>query len=244
MILRIPHFLRRAALILMLLPGGGSMAQEAGQEESPGGRAADKPFAYVQILNGISPPGVTLSINGRPNYPGIGPGARISSFGLPEQEWKIEVTKDGSDATKEFTLKFPREGFYTLVLTGDFAELSPVEDSAGMPKPDYRVEVSLLANKPPANAAVDVRIVNGTLEGVLQLLRDKRDQCAAGPGETATAPNQPAELFMEAVHDGSTIPLYIAQEPPVSNLTIVFYKNGRATAFRAMTERWGTEGVE
>lgn len=226
-----------AVWLLLALFAGFAPAQEENEGGfSPGGET--KPFAYVQILNGISPHKVTLSINGRPTYPGIGPGTRISSFGLADREWKLQVGKDGTEASKELTVQFPREGFYTLVLTGDFEELPPVAGSDGTKKPDYRVNASFLANKKPADAAVDVRVVNGTSRGPLRLLREKKEQVVADPGQTATAANQPADLHMEAVHEGQTIPLYIAQEPPAANLTVVFYEEGETTNFRAMAEWW------
>jgi len=222
---------------------GFASAQEPVEEGSPAD-AGEKPFAHVQILNGISPHKVTLSIDGKPLYSGIGPGTRISSFGLPEREWKLEIGKDGSEARKEFTLRFPREAFYTVVLTGDFAELAPIVGADGVPKPDYRVQASFLANKKPAGSTVDVRVVNGAAAGAVRLLRDKQEQCAALPGETATAANQPADLYMEALHEDVKIPLYIAQEPPASNLTIVFYQDGETTGFRAMPERWQAPAAE
>jgi hypothetical protein len=195
-----------------------------------------KPYAHVQILNGISPHKVTLSINGQPLYPGLGPGARISSFGVPLQEWTLDVAKDGSDAVKNFKLKFPRDGFYTVVLTGDFAELPPVAGPDGTKKPDYRVKAAFLANKKPEGDSVDVRIVNGVPNQSVRLLRGKQEQCVALPGESATAANQPADLFVEAVSGETKIPLYIAQEPPASNITIVFYQAGQSVGSRAMTE--------
>jgi hypothetical protein len=226
-----------AAWLVVAWMAGFVGAQEPTEDNSPPD-AVEKSFAHVQILNGISPHNVTLSIDGRPVYPGIGPGTRISSFGLPEREWKLEIGKDGSEAKKEFKLRFPREGFYTVVLTGDFAELPPVAGADGVSKPDYRVKASFLANKKPAGSTVDVRVVNGAGKGSVRLMRDKQEQCAAPPGDTATAANQPADLFMEAVHEDVKIPLYIAQEAPAANLTIVFYKEGETTNFRAMAERW------
>jgi len=233
----------RAAWLVLAWTVGFAGAQEP-TEGNSSADAGEKPFAHVQILNGISPHKVTLSINGQPIYPGIGPGARISSFGLPEREWKLEIGKDGSEAKKDFTLRFPREGFYTVVLTGDFAELPPIVGADGAPKADYRVQAAFLANNKPAGSTLDVRVVNGAGQGTLRLMRDKQEQCAASPGETATAANQPADLFMEAVHGGETIPLYIAQEPPASNLTIVFYEDGQTTGFRAMMERWQADAAE
>jgi hypothetical protein len=222
-----------AALLLSVLSADGR-AQEAAPEEE------GKPYAYVQILNGIAPPKVALLVDGRVPYPALSPGARITSFGLPKNTWTLKLTKDGSEAEKEFTLKFPRGGFYTVVLTGDFAELPAVASPDGTKKPDHRVKASFLANKKPGGANIDVRVVNGTTKESVRLLRGGKEQCVAAPGESATAEAQPAkDLFMEAVVGNEKIPLAIAQEDPASNLTIVFYESGSTVGFRAMKERWG-----
>lgn len=222
-----------AGLLVSVLCAGGRAQEAAPQEEG-------KPHAYVQILNGIAPSKVALLVDGRVPYPALSPGARITSFGLPKNTWTLKLTKDGSEAEKEFTLKFPREGFYTVVLTGDFAELPSVASPDGTKKPDYRVKASFLANKKPAGANIDVRVVNGTTKDSVRLLRDGKDQCVAAPGESATAEAQPAKgLLMEAMVGNDKIPLAIAQDDPASNLTIVFYENGSTVGFRAMKERWG-----
>lgn len=197
-----------------------------------------EPAAHVQILNGISPDEVSLSINGQLLNPGMGPGARITSFGVMEKELKVSLARPATGEQKDIVLKIPKRGYYTLVLTGDFSPLPPITLPGGAKKNDYRVTALLLPNGKPKGDKVDLRLVNGTNDRTIKILRKGAEQCQAGPGQQAVAASQPAELHLQAVAGETKMDLYLAQEPPASNITVVFYNSGDRLAFRAMTETW------
>ena len=217
-------------------------AQGAPSPESPPGNA-EAPAAYLQILNGISPSKVSVSLNGQLLYPDIAAGARISSFGIAERRTTLLVSKSGSAEQKEIVLQFPKHGYYTLVLTGDFAPLPAANSPVGKTMPDYRIFAALFPNKKPKGQTVDVRLVNGTPGKTIKLLRRGSVQAEAGPWQAAAAVSQPSELYLQAAVGEVRRNLYLAQEPPAQNITVVFYDTGEQLGFRAMTETWAETSV-
>lgn len=201
--------------------------------------SGEKPAAFLQILNGSSPNPVSLFFEGNLVYPGIKPGARISSFAVEKGELKLLVQKDGSEARKEFILRFPKPGYYTLCLTGDFSELPEMTALGGKNSRDYRLKAELMENLKPGGNTVSVRAVNGTSATSIELIRAKISQCVVPPNACGVALNQPAELHLQALAGKAALDLFMAQEPPASNITIVFYDDSGVVGFKAMTESWG-----
>jgi hypothetical protein len=217
--------------------GGVLVAQSAGDPAGSSESKTSPPAGHLQILNGISPMAVTVSINGQPLYPGLTPGARISSFGLKDPEVKISVSKSDSEK-KDFTVKFSREGHYTVVLTGDFKPLPPVKKPDGSSVPDFRVAARLFKNEKPKGQTVEVRVVNGSSDRALGIFREKAMQVEVPAEDSGVARDQPAALFLKAASGDWTTDLYLAQEPPAANITIVFWPAEKGMSFRAMTESY------
>ncbi len=217
---------------------GGASAQPSGVPAGASEAQTALPAGYLQILNGISPMPVTVSINGQPLYPGLTAGARISSFGLQDEEVKISVSKSDTEK-KDFTIKFPRKGYYTIVFTGDFKRLPPVKNPDGSSTPDFRVRARLFQNEKPKGQTVEVRVVNGSIDDGLTISRDNQTQVEVPADEAGVARDQPAALFLKAVSGDWTSELFLAQEPPAANITIVFWPAEKGMSFRAMTEEFG-----
>lgn len=204
-------------------------------EAALGSADIKSPASHVQILNGVSPMPINLSVNGQPLYPGLTPGARISSFGIEKNELEISVSKNEL-AKKDFMLKIPRRGFYTLVLIGDFEPLPPVKQPNDKSLPDYRVNALLLPNEKPLGQTVQVRVVNGSNDGNLKITRDNVTQVEVPAGQVDVATSQPAALLLKALSGDWATDLYLAQEPPAANITVVFWPDEKGMSFRAMTE--------
>ena len=204
-------------------------------ESAQGSADTKDPAAHVQILNGVSPMPINLSVNGQPLYPGLTPGARISSFGIEGGELEISVSKSEEDK-KDFMLKIPRRGYYTLVLIGDFEPLPPIKQPNGKPLPDYRVNALLLPNEKPLGQTVELRAVNGSNDGSLKITRDNVTQVEVPAGQFGVAASQPSALLLKALSGDWTTDLYLAQEPPAANITVVFWPDEKGMSFRAMTE--------
>lgn len=202
------------------------------QAPSPPLPAEADPVAYVQILNGICPGPVSISIEGLALYENIGPGTRVSSFGIKPKA-KVTLKDMASGAEKAFPLELEAGGYYTLCLTGDFAKLPQADPKE---KPDYRVNFYPVKNSKPSGNTVEVSVVNGLLDRSIQILNSNALQCEVAPGKVAVARSQPAALLLKAKDGRDSLDLYLAQETPAKNLSVVFFEKEGRMAFRAVTQ--------
>lgn len=229
---RIPTY---ALLVSLLSSISASMAvaQDTEVKELNG----EQPVAYMQIINGIAPPRISVALNGQLLYPQLGPGARISSFAVRQSQMQVTVKKLPDGEQKTFDLDFSKPGYYTLCLIGDFSELKPIRGVDGMMKRNYRVAALLLPNSPSGGDKVNVRVVNGLTDATVRISKANEFLCQAGPGKVAMAEGLPASnLLLQATDGRAELELAIAQKPPARNITVVFHQGADRFRFRAMTE--------
>jgi len=200
-----------------------------------------KNYANIQILNGVIDCNISVYLSGNLTFPNQATGARISSFGVSSEKLKIKIQKDNSEFFVEKELSLSKNEFHTLVLTGNFTELLSQPDTDPSTAKQYNLNFYLLNNSKPDSNSVSVRIVNGSSNKILSIYRDKMLQVKVSPGQVGIAQNQPVSLFMQATaQTSSPLDLYISQEPPPSNITVVFF-GSENLGFKAMLEKSKSE---
>lgn len=210
--------------------GFGLLAQGQPQPAS----APQTPKAFLQILNGIAPGPIDIEVNGKPLYSGIGPGQRISAFGVPETDLKVSVIDKTTGRRKTVAAKLAEGEYHTLFLAGDFELLAPASADG---EATYRLFASVMKNDSNGSGnSVRVRLINGLSDKPIEVQGPNGEAWKVAPMTMEVAANLKPNLQLKAGLEKTVRQLYLSQEPPAKNLAIVFYKSGQSFAFRAMPE--------
>jgi hypothetical protein len=221
------------ALVVIWIVGGHVYAEA---EALTSGSQTRKPEIFLQILNGIAPDPIDIEVDGKIRYPGMGPGARISTFPLPSEKTKLVLIDKKSGNRKTLPLELA-EGHYTLIVSGDF---QPVPGGEKLKEGELPVRVitELYSNlTTAARPAVRVHLINGVPDKAVVVKGPGGKSWKIEPMKLEVLSGLPEKLFLEASYEqGAKRSLYLAQESPAKNIAIVFYPAGQNLAFRAMTE--------
>jgi len=200
------------------------------------GSDAKSPEVFLQILNGIAPDPIDIELEGKVIFPSMGPGQRISAFGLLTNKVKLVLVNKKTSARKTIPVDLEK-GHYTLIIAGDF-QLIPEGEKGKDGELPVRVFSSILSNGPTkSEPSVRVRLVNGLADKSILVKGPAGQEWTVSPMQMEVASALPEKLLLEASTDASSRRnLYLGQDSPPKNIAVVFFSSGQTFAFRAMTE--------
>lgn len=206
--------------------------------------AADPPVTSVQIINATSVPAISLSLNGREDYPQFAQGTFTGDTPTPNLTVNYKAVDKKTGAVAESpAIRYQPSARQSLVIMGDFSTKFP---PTSLPQPG-----TLPSDKPyppnvffrvfphnlgPAEKPVRWRILNAMPEKVLKISGKDVAARSLNPGQDMTLNGRPLIGECLAEIDGQKIPVAVRQRPPAGNAMIIFFLKDGKPEFRRIFE--------
>lgn len=195
------------------------------------------PQCHFQILNGISPGPVDIYLDGKLIFPASSPGQRISSLGWPSRKFELRLVEPKSRREIKQDIDLPEGAYATLILSGDFEILPQKKPTEADVPPPVRATVQVLSNQlDSGESGVRVRFVNGLVDRPITVKSRAGKSWTIAPMSMTSASGLNDDLYFQAVLGDKVQSLYLAQQPPAKNISIVFFPSQEGFWFRAMVE--------
>lgn len=229
----------RNTLLLLALTSAACFSQE-----SPSPTPTPPPTTSVQIINATSVPSISLSVNGRNDYPDFPQGLYTGDAPTEMLSVKYLATDKASNASIESDLiRYEPNKNYSLIIMGDFSTDVP---PGQLPQPGVTYETPEKPYPPnvlfrvhshdlkTSESPVRLTVINAMPRKNLQFGISSTPKKHIAPGSELILSNQPASFEYEAEIDGEKIPVLMNQEGNVRNALIIFYlKEGKPAFSRA-----------
>jgi len=224
----------RPDLIALIFLIGALPVVLRAQEAVPANNA---PKCHFQILNGISPGPIDIYLDGKLIFPASPPGQRISSIGWPKNKFELRLVDAKSGREIKQNIKLPEGAYTTLILAGDFETLPGQKPLKPDGPPPVRATVQVFSNKlDGGESSVRVRFMNSFVDRSITVKSRNGKSWTIAPMSMTSASGLSGDLYLQAILGDNTQSLYLAQEPPAENISIVFFPSKESFGFRAMVE--------
>ena len=223
--------MRRALLLVLGFAALGEPHRSGAQEV---------PAASVQIVNATSVPEISLSIDGRNDYPNF-PQGRMTAGAALERLKATYAAKDRQTGARGKPVELPHDSRHgqTIVILGDFSTVAP---PGRLPQPGDKAEETYPPNLlfkvyshevPASEQPLRLRIINGMPGQSLLFVAGHKPRVLL-PGEDFALFNQPAVAQYTAKANGHDLQILMRQEEHPRNALLVFFlKEGKPAFMRA-----------
>jgi len=203
--------------------------------DHPSLHAQPPAMATLRIMNAISVPAISLSVNGVDRYRDFAQGRMTGMFPLSGTTVKYTATNLANGAKAESETIQYTPGAQTLVIVGDFStdclpgELPSTTPTAPPEKPySPNVLFKVFPNgEPPKGSTIRVQVYNAMPRTTLEFSGKSAQRQSIAPGQIAMLIGQPRPAFYQAVANGQTLNLTLMQSDVENQIVVFFLRDGK-----------------
>ncbi len=199
--------------------------------------AEEPPTARVQIVNATCVAEISLSVGEKMLYPTFPQGLYTADGESTMLGGRFNIVDLATKRNVVRSITIPAGSDQSLFLLGDFSTDYPAD---GMPQPgqlppapgakefEPNFQMLLLSHElAPEEAPIRIRFLNGVPGHILQVTDPAGNSVECAPGDAESLVGQPAEALYKATIKETPVDVYMRQEGPLRNCTVVFFlKNG------------------